>query len=264
MRRARDGCVAALLGLSLCAAAYPAEPPASLRAQISQFADESGFVAKNLNRIGDEPVRSVGDDPSRQLRELLAGYDYVVIQGTRNVIQEVVILGRSVNAPVLHRTSPGSGAVAKVEQTSAGEAQSTDASRTEYKVALEWQGNMRAVDVLVFGHKGTQQHERLVVDVDGTAVVLPASLIDDLEFQEEELSKGSIQTAYGNLEAKLAKLKAVYIGQIGSRNVDVAFVDDDRLGDQGLIGLSALRDFSLDMDEINNELIAVTRRATHN
>lgn len=245
------------LGLALSASAAEEDPSPTLRTQLLIFADEHQFLVKYLERVEGDPPQSISRNTPQQLDTLLEGYDYVVIRGTTGAIKEVLILSRSASAPPPKSVAPRREQSTQAEQTSKGRAKATQHTRSEYKVALDWQGDMHLVDALFLGRSGMPQRARLVVDLKGSAVVLPDNMMDTLGFRPEDLEAGTIQTSYGELAAKLGKLKTVRIGEVGvgSRNVEVAFVDDAQLGEHGLIGMKVFRGFNVSLDELNDELV---------
>jgi predicted aspartyl protease len=69
------------------------------------------------------------------------------------------------------------------------------------------------------------------------------------------LRERPVQTANGSVNARLGRLPAVLLGTERLTNLAVAFIDDQRLGGQALLGMSVLGRFRMTIDDANNQII---------
>jgi aspartyl protease family protein len=99
----------------------------------------------------------------------------------------------------------------------------------------------------------------LLVDTGASTVVLPNSMMEELGFKPNELRDGESQTAAGSVNVKLGQLYSVQVGHAHLRDVAVGFIDDDKLGEQPLLGMSFLGRFRLTIDDENNRVMLLTR-----
>lgn len=124
-------------------------------------------------------------------------------------------------------------------------------------------GPHHVVDAELSGPGGIPVSVELVVDTGASMLVLPASLIEELGFDESQLSRGRAQTARGVVQTRNARLDRVEIGGDGLRaaadDVEVAFVRDALLGDNALLGMSFLGRFRLMIDDRHDEIVLFER-----
>ena len=219
------------LGWAMSAAAQNAA--GSLRSQIEELASQAGFPVNGLERIGEAPARPAAEGPaSRQIEELLKGYNYIIVHKTDGGIEELRILTpRSSTGP-----PPQRGAVTS-----------------------ERQGSQHVVEAELVGPTGNKRTVRLVVDTGASTVVLPSSMIEPLGFDAEELDEDEAETANGTVEVKMGILRSVRVGQAKASDVAVGFIADERIGDQHLLGMSFLDRFRLTIDEKTNRVVLLPR-----
>ena len=70
----------------------------------------------------------------------------------------------------------------------------------------------------------------------------------------EGLRPSEMQTANGKVQARIASQPAVWLGQSRIENVRAAFLEDQMLGNSGLLGMSVLSRFTLTIDDKGNRL----------
>jgi aspartyl protease family protein len=98
-----------------------------------------------------------------------------------------------------------------------------------------------------------------VLDTGATTVVLPLSMVERLGFESGDLTDGWSQTAAGRIRVKLGWLQAIKVGRIAEDRVAVAFIEDDQLGNQTLLGMSFLDRFRLTIDDRNERIILMRK-----
>lgn len=255
----RGATLAAAFVLAGTTGAAGETPESDLRTALLKLADEQHFTIKNIHKIEDAPARSLGGESHQQLEALLQAFDYVVIRAPTGAIQEVLILGPSGRAPRSAVTPATRNQSAKEQHAAPTDPESNGEHAIEYEVAVEWKGEFRAVDALLLGRNGPMLRERLAMDPEGDAVALPASMMDAFGFQADDLEDGSVQTPYGEFEARLGRLKAVRVGEVGSHNVRVAFVEEGLLGGRRFLGMRVFRGYNVSIDDFAQKAVFATK-----
>lgn len=236
MTRTRLAPVLALLILVVLAWAEPAAAQGTggdLRSQVEALASREGFAVSGLNRLGEAPARPATEEsPSRQIEELLKGYNYIIVHDAGGGIGELRILNpRSETGPMPQRGS----------------------------VKSERQGSHHTVEAELVGPTGKKRKVRLVVDTGASTVVLPSSMIEPLGFKEEELEEGEAETANGTVKVMMGTLQSVKVDRAKANDVSVGFIADERIGNQHLLGMSFLGRFRLTIDDKTNRIVLQPR-----
>ncbi|MCK7578290.1 MAG: retroviral-like aspartic protease family protein [Chromatiales bacterium] len=99
----------------------------------------------------------------------------------------------------------------------------------------------------------------MLVDTGADRVVLPISLISSLGLSPDALQPQQVQTANGAVDARIGRLAAIWVGSKRVEDVEVAFIDDQRLGGTSLLGMSLLGRFRLTIDDEKNQLTLVPK-----
>ena len=222
-----------LAGLVWAGLAAAQDTNGNLRSQIDALATRAGFTVNGLQRIGEASARPITEgSPSRQIEELLKGYNYIIVHDANGGIHELRILNpRSSTGPVPRRGV----------------------------VTSQRRGRQHTVEAELVGPTGTKRTVRLVVDTGASTVVLPSSMIEPLGFSEEELEEDEAETANGVVAVKTGTLRSVRVGQATAGDVSVGFVADEQIGNQHLLGMSFLDRFRLTIDEKTNRVILLPR-----
>ena len=168
-----------------------------------------------------------------QLRTLLEGLNYILIQNPDGGIQRLIVLGEKPVPPV----PPVS-------------IQSEPKPLTEtIQIETQRRGAQHAVEVFLEGIGGKRVPRTLLIDTGADAVVLPDSLRALLGIPEYALRKRSMQTANGRVQAQVGKLPALWIGGYRIPEVQVAYLPEDKLGNEGLLGMNLLRRYRVTIDD---------------
>jgi len=137
----------------------------------------------------------------------------------------------------------------------------TDADSVTIKT--ERRGANHLVYGEITGPGGAPVSVRLVVDTGASLVVLPASMIEKLGFNQSDLETAGAQTARGRVVMRRARVDAIEIGgprnPVTLRDVEVAFIRDSYLGGMALLGMSFLGSYRVTIDERRNEMTLVSR-----
>lgn len=240
----------AVLGLSAMICLLPGVPAAEaarvvVAAELTRLAAAHGFSITGEEHLGDSIGRGEGDDPVRRLRTLLEGFDHIIVQDGRGAIDRVLILGAA--AP---------GAPALEPMVAIDGAPPPDAPIVLPTIRS---GSQHSVRVALEGAEGRRLARILLIDTGADTLVLPASLIGTLGIDPDTLEGREVQTANGLAEAQTGVLDAVWLGAQRVSDVAVAFLPDDRLGNNGLLGMSVLGRYQMTIDDQSNRLTLTGR-----
>ncbi|MBN2887188.1 MAG: clan AA aspartic protease, partial [Chromatiaceae bacterium] len=176
-----------------------------------------------------------------RVRLLLESFDHVIVQAPAGGIERIIILGeREPYVPPAVSTEAQAGA-----SLAEGEAIVLPTSR---------QGDSHLVSLELEGARGRRVRQILLVDTGAEQVVLPDSLRLLLGIAEEALTPRKVQTANGVVDAQQGRLAAIWLGERRVADVEVAFIEGERLGAQPLLGMSLLKRFRMTIDDTRNEL----------
>lgn len=224
----------ALAGAAAGATSAQEAPDAvSLRMQLSDLADAEGISIEGLARLGDAgPRDEQGDDLLARLRSLLLGYNYFLIHAPSGAIDEVRIVGVERARPI---------------------------PQQRFYVPAVRSGEHHAVDAILTGPDGAWQAHRLLLDTGASTIVLPASTIGPLGFEEEDLTETVAATAGGEVPARLGRLSAVTVGNAAAADVAVTFIEDTRFKGPPLLGMSFLNRFGLAIDDAAGQIVLTAK-----
>ena len=209
------------------------ETGTSLRNELEVLASQHSFTISGINKLEDEAA-NLGSEASleERLKSLLSGYNYLLVHDATGEISELRILGPHASAEELERRV---------------------SVKTMRRGVHHW------VEAILVGPRGARRTLPLLVDTGASTVVLPNSMIEELGFKPSELQDGETQTAAGSVNVKLGQLYSVQVGHAHLRDVAVGFIEDDKLGEQPLLGMSFLGRFRLTIDDENNRVMLLTR-----
>ena len=239
-------CVLACLSPALSSA--PAERVA-VADELERLSKEYGFEVRGLEQTEDAFGSSGGDQLYPRLRRLLEDFDHVIVQGPGGGIDRVIVLGEKVPfepLPPAPRSAP------------------TDADETaaaELVLETTRLGTQHAVRVSLEGEGGKRVENQLLVDTGADYVVLPRSLAAKLGLDTRDLEEREMQTANGKVTAVYGTLPGLWLGQVPVRGVAAAFIDDQKLGESGLLGMSVLGRYKVTIDDENSRITLSSKRA---
>ncbi len=203
-----------------------------LKGQVQALAESQGYEVEGIDRLGDgEAVAAEGDD-SMQLKTALIGFSYVLWQDTASGVNRLKILGPKGPTPVLVKS---------------------------YAIPTRKRGSQRVVSGEVQGPGDASAIVSLIVDTGATTIVLPSSMIATLGFGDDELREDTLQTVNGEVEAKRATLTSLTVGELTEANIEVSFVDDERVGGAALLGMSFLDRFKFTIDDDGSQLLLIPK-----
>lgn len=225
--------LASPLGFDLAAAELPLP---ALQAQIKALAEADGFTVRALHTLGNDPGKLVSGPTREQLAVLLADFNHVLLADDSGAITSLIIISRIVAQPPRLRPRP-----------------------RDIEIETTRRGPHHIVETTLVGPTGDAKTLSLMVDTGASTIVLPRAMSGTLGFNEEQLREGWSQTANGRVRTRQGVLLMAKVGRAEVRDVKVNFLDDGRLGNNALLGMSFLSHFKVTIDDENSRLILKKR-----
>jgi clan AA aspartic protease (TIGR02281 family) len=220
--------------------------------ELERLSDVHGFHVVGLEAVEEGMGRAEGDELLPRLRRLLESFDHVIVQSPQGGVERVIVLGEKM--PFV--PAPRSTAAESEEEGSA--VQTDDGGIV---LGTERRGTQHAVKVSLEGPGGRRMSRSLLIDTGADFVVLPTSLVSDLRMSADELEERDMQTANGRVKARVGTLPAVWLGRQRVPEVVAAFIDDDKLGNGGLLGMSVLSRYTMTIDDEAGQLTLAAKGA---
>lgn len=221
--------------------------------ELSRLASAHGFSVSGLEVLEDERGRAEEAGLYRRLRVLLERFDHILVHAADGEVARVIIIGRTNSQPPAPkvRIDPPSG-------ESAGEQAGEDAGRIELETIRK--GSQHSVRVTLEGERGRRVDRALLIDTGADTVVLPDSMIAALGLDRSRLETREVQTANGRAQALMGRLDGVWLDGERLSGVAVAFLEREKLGAAGLLGMSVLGRYQMTIDDERNRLLLTPNR----
>jgi clan AA aspartic protease (TIGR02281 family) len=220
-----------LIALAILAAVLaPTVNAENLSEQLQGMAKNYDFELTLQTDLTEEPARRVNGSLVKRLDILLADFNHVITGAVDEEVERVIVLSRKQPLP-----PPSDETVLKVQR----------------------QGMHHLVSAILVGSNGAQIPSRLILDTGATFVVLPRSQASALGIAPDELEDRQVQTANGKVAAGVGRIPLVRIGDEEIADIQVAFIDDSKLGGKALLGMSALGRYKLILDNEKNTLTLI-------
>ena len=116
------------------------------------------------------------------------------------------------------------------------------------------QHNHHFIEVAFTGPTDIRIETQLMLDTGASFIVLPMHMMEELDISDEDMARRPLQTANGVIESFVTKLPLLEIGNEKIHDVEVAFVEDGSMGGLKLLGMSALKDYKMTIDNQNETL----------
>lgn len=240
------------LSLLLSAGALGAEPPSVLRVDVAEelgrLSDEYGFDVVGEEHLTESSGRAHGRDAMERLRAILEAFDHIIVQDGHGGIDRVIVLGI---------TESGAAPSEANEPLVTVDGEAPPDAPIELPTIRR--GSQHSVRVALEGEGGERLARVLLIDTGADTLVLPSSLIDDLGVDPASLKAREVQTANGRTEARTGRLAALWLGARRIADVEVSFLDDQKLGGSGLLGMSVLGRYQMTIDDQENRLTLTAR-----
>ncbi|MFD2110936.1 retropepsin-like aspartic protease family protein [Thiorhodococcus fuscus] len=219
--------------------------------ELEHLMSEHGFKVRGIEQTQGALGHIAGDELRARLDTLLEAFDHIIVQAPGGGVERVIILGeKSAYVPPPMVTS-----VDGASETDDGGASKGD----EIVLGTTRKGSSHAVTLTLEGVGGQKAEESLLIDTGADQVVLPVSLMSTLGMSPSSTRSQSVQTANGSVEAYVGKLSAIWLGETRISDVEVAFIDDQRLGGNSLLGMSVLGRFRMTIDDEKNQLTLASK-----
>lgn len=234
--------------------AQPPQPSSRVEvsAELERLMSELGFEVKGLEQTEGAVAHAGGGTPVARLHLLLEDFDHIIIQDQSGGIERVIILGEKsdyVPPPLVVQEDAGGGEGNSAESPG-GE---------EIILPTQRKGSSHIVTLGLEGPNKQRIEEAMLIDTGADRIVLPVSLLSALGMGQGSLKEQKVQTANGSVDARIGKLDAIWIGDKRVESVEVAFIDDQKLGGTALLGMSLLGRFRMTIDDEKSQLTLATK-----
>ncbi|BCU06753.1 retropepsin-like aspartic protease family protein [Allochromatium tepidum] len=236
-----------LLALGLPALAQGPVPSTrvEIAAELDRLSTELDFEVRGIEQTTGATGHAGGESLVERLHLLLEDFDHVIVQAPGAGVERVIILGeKAAYVPPPMMVDEGGGSTEAAPASGEAIVLATQRRGTAHLVTLGLEG--------VSG--GAPIQESMLIDTGADRVVLPVSLISSLGLAPDALQNQQVQTANGTVDARVGRLGAIWVGPKRVEDVEVAFMDDQRLGGTSLLGMSLLGRFRMTIDDEKNQL----------
>lgn len=240
-------------GLAVAAQGVASTAQVDVFAELDRLMSELDFEVKGMDQTQGAIAHAGGEEPVARLHLLLENFDHVIIQAPAGGIERVIVLGEKsdyVPPPVSIGEDP---------EAADGDAPAAESDGTEIVLTTQRKGSSHIVTLSLEGTNKQRVDEAMLIDTGADRVVLPVSLLSALGISLNELREQQVQTANGTVDARIGKLSAVWLGEQRVENVEVAFIDDQKLGGTSLLGMSLLGRYRMTIDDTKSQLTLATK-----
>ena len=222
--------ISSLVLIALSAHAQSAEDADDLFKQIQSLQSRMAIQITGLERIQNEEKVFTRGSLEQQIEQVLASYNHIISRNAKGQIERIVIVNKK---------------------------QKTEVDSIVLPTSL--QGNHFMVSVAISGNGSNWQTLDMIIDTGADLVVLPESMIAQLGLADSAFTRKNMQTANGVTEAKIGKLQELRIAGETIENVEVAFIADQLLGKNSLLGMSVLGRYQINIDD-KSQLITLFKK----
>lgn len=198
--------------------------------QLQSLQSRMNIQITGLERVRNEEKVITNGSQDQQIQQLLAQFNHIMSRNTKGQIERIVIINKK---------------------------QKPEVKRIVLPTSL--QGNHFVVAVAISGDGSLWQTLDMIIDTGADLVVLPESMIAQLGLSDRTFIRKKMQTANGMTEAKIGMLKKLKIAGETLENVEAAFIADPLLGNNRLLGMSALGRYQINIDD-KSQLITLFKK----
>jgi clan AA aspartic protease (TIGR02281 family) len=215
---------------SISADAQSTEDSDDLFNQIQSLQSRMDIKINGLDNIQNEKKIITRGNLEQQIEQLLASYNHIISRNNKGQIEHIVIVNKK---------------------------QKTEGERIILPTTQE--GNHFMVSVAISGNGSNWQTVDMIIDTGADLVVLPESMIAQLGLADSTFAHKKMQTANGTADAKIGQLQELRIAGETVENVEVAFIADQLLGKNKLLGMSFLGRYQINIDD-KSQLITLFKK----
>ncbi len=201
------------------------DEPENLAYQLLELAADHHFEIQGIEKTDLYDFKRVRGNSESQIKQLLSGFNYVMVRTDHGKLERLIILDEKSVGP------------------------------KQIVISTQKRGQQHILSASIKGLTDEWLSVDFLVDTGAERIVLPYSIMESLGYDAEKLENLKLQTANGIVEAKNGQLDAIEIGHEIIRDVAVAFVQDELLGENKLLGMNVLSRFRFTID---NELQEIT------
>jgi aspartyl protease family protein len=218
------------MALALNASAQSIGEAGDLFSQIQALQNQNKIEVIGLENIQNGNKVLISGSLEQQVKQLFSSYNHVVSRDTKGKIERIVIINKK-------------------------------QKRKDTRIVLptSLQGNHFIVPVSLTGNGSSWQNLDMVIDTGADLVVLPSSMITELGLTDSKFTQAKMQTANGVADAKIGLLQEVRIAGEVIDNVEVAFIADQLLGGNKLLGMSVLGRYQVNIDD-KSQIITLIKK----
>ncbi|MDD1626113.1 MAG: retroviral-like aspartic protease family protein [Methylococcaceae bacterium] len=198
--------------------------------QIQSLQSRMNIRITGLERIQNEEKVITRGSLEEQIEQVLASYNHIISRNAKGQIERIVIVNKK---------------------------QKTEVERIVLPTTQL--GNHFMVSVAISGNGSNWQTLDMIIDTGADLVVLPESMIAQLGLANSAFTRKNMQTANGVTEAKIGTLQELRIAGETVENVEVAFIADQLLGKNCLLGMSVLGRYQINIDD-KSQLITLFKK----
>jgi clan AA aspartic protease (TIGR02281 family) len=240
-----------LIVWGLARAAAPVSQVA-VTTELERLMSIHGFEVRGIEQTADATARAEGDELLARLHLLLENFDYVIVQTPDKGVERLIILGEKavyIPPPMV---------VASKRDGDPGNA-SPLGGPEEIVLPTQRKGASHLLTLTLEGPNNQRVQQVLLIDTGADQVVLPASLIASLGLDANTLRDQQVQTANGAVDARVGTLSALWLGEKRIPDVSAAFLDDQRIGGQALLGMNVLGRFRMTIDDDSSQVTLASK-----
>jgi len=198
--------------------------------QITALQNQMKVQIIGLEKIQNEEKVFVNGNWEQQFQQMLVNFNHVISRNAKGQIERIVIMNKK---------------------------QKSEEPRIVLPTHAE--GHHLLVSVAISGDGQRWRNMDMLIDTGADLVVLPESMINELGLAEGAFTEEKIQTANGLVAAKVGVLRAVTLAGETVENAQAAFIADQLLGKNGLLGMSVLGRYRITIDD-NTQSISLFRK----
>ena len=211
---------------------YRKRIPQNLSEQLTSLSRQYDFELVVHTELAGTPAKPVDGNLVRRLESILSDFNHVIMRSPGGGVDRVIVLSRKRSLPP---------------------------APDEIVLKMHRRGQHHLVRATLVGTNGVEIRTDLLVDTGSTFVVLPRSRIAELAIAPDRLKDRQVQTAKGRVIASIGRIPSIRIGGENIADVEVAFIEDSKLGGNSLLGMSILSRYKMILDDENSTLTLIVK-----